>query len=184
MTDDDASEFPAPTVRAHDAIVRGDPADGAFEGAPAFAAALLQAMRHADERGARVLRWCDDDFSAWPLGDATFVAHLTHWAKAGGRQLQMVAANWDDVPRRHPRFVRWRQDWDHVVTCLEPTERHDDPLPTLWLDAADQVVRVFDREHWRGRVGADRVDRQRAQEQLDAITQRATPAFPASTLGL
>jgi hypothetical protein len=33
-------------------------------------------------------------------------------------------------------------------------------------------------------VGADRVDRQLAREMLDAITQRGTPAFGASTLGL
>jgi hypothetical protein len=161
-----------------------DTDEGAFEGAGPFAEAIRRAMRHADERGARVLRWCDDDYAAWPLGGAAFVDLLTHWARAGGRELVMVAASFDDVQRRHPRFVRWRQDWSHVITCLEPAERQDDPLATLWLDGADQVVRVFDRERWRGRAGADRLDRQAAMEKLDAISQRATPAFAASTLGL
>jgi hypothetical protein len=161
-----------------------DAEEGAFDSAATFADAIRRAMRHADERGARVLRWCDDDYAAWPLGEAAFIDLLTHWARSGTRELVMVAASFDDVQRRHPRFVRWRQDWGHIIQCLEPAERHDDPLPTLWLDSADQVVRVFDRDSWRGRVGADRIDRQGAMEALDAITQRASPAFPASTLGL
>lgn len=158
--------------------------EGRFDSALGFADALRRVMRHADERGARTLRWCDEDFATWPLDDAEFLDHLTHWARGPGRELQMVAAQYDEVRRRHPRFTRWRQDFSHVITCLEPAEKREDPLPTLWLDAADQVVRVFDREPWRGRVGADRVDRQLAREMLDAITQRGTPAFGATTLGL
>jgi hypothetical protein len=158
--------------------------EGAFEGSAEFADAIRRVLRHATERGARQLRWCDDDFAAWPLGDAEVVDLLVEWARPGGRELVMIAARYDAVQRLHPRFVRWRQDWAHAVTCLEPAERSEDPLPGLWLDSVDQVVRVFDREHWRGRVGADRVDRQVAIERLDAISQRATPAFAASTLGL
>jgi len=161
-----------------------DAVEGAFDSAPTFADAIRRAMRHADERGARVLRWCDDDFAEWPLDDPEFLDHLTHWARGAARELHLVAANYDVVRRRHARFTRWRQDFGHVITCLEPGEKHEDPLPTLWLDNADQVVRVFDRERWRGRVGADRVDRQLAREMLDAITQRGTPAFGATTLGL
>lgn len=161
-----------------------DADEGAFEGSAPFAEAIARVMRHADERGARVLRWCDEDYAAWPLGDPAFLDALTRWARGGARELQMVGVAWEDLRRRHPRFVRWRQDFSHVITCLEPSERREDPLPTLWLDAADQVVRVFDRDHWRGRMGADRLDRQRAREALDAIAQRALPAFASTTLGL
>ncbi len=168
----------------NDGLRREAADEGTFESAAGLADALHRVLRHATERDARVLQWCDEDFSAWPLGDAAFVDQLTRWVRGGPRELLLVAAGFDDLQRRHPRFVRWRQDWAHVITCLEPAERRPDPLPTLWLDSADQVVRVFDRVHWRGRVGADRVDRQQAREMLDAIAQRGTPAFGASTLGL
>ena len=52
------------------------------------------------------------------------------------------------------------------------------------VNTLDQALRVFDREHWRGRAGFDRVDRQRAREDFDAISQRATPGFSAVVLGL
>jgi hypothetical protein len=161
-----------------------DSEEGAVDSAAGFADAIRRVMRHADERDARVIRWCDEDFAFWPLGDVEFLDRLTHWARGPARELVMVAGTYELLRQRHPRFVQWRRDFGHVITCLEPSERRDDPLPTLWLDAADQVVRVFDRERWRGRVGADRVDRQLAREMLDAITQRGTPAFGASTLGL
>ena len=172
------------SATSHTPPPANDADDGAFEGPAPFAEAVRRVMRHADERGARVLRWCDEDYGEWPLGETDFLDRLTHWARGPGRELQMLAASWDVIRRRHPRFVRWRQDFDHVITCLEPPERREDPLPTLWLDAADQAVRVFDREAWRGRVGADRIDRQRAREMLDAISQRATPGFGSTTLGL
>jgi len=65
-----------------------------------------------------------------------------------------------------------------------PEETRAVPLPTIWTDSADQALRVFDREHWRGRAGFDRVDRQCAREEFDAIAQRAGPGFSAATLGL
>jgi len=46
------------------------------------------------------------------------------------------------------------------------------------------AVRVFDREHWRGRAGFDRVDHQRAREDFDAIAQRGSVGFATATLGL
>ena len=161
-----------------------DAVEGFFDSPASFADAVQRVLRHADERGARQLRWCDQDFAAWPLNDTGFLDVLTHWARGPGRQLQMVAATYDEVRRRHPRFVRWRQNFGHVMTCLVPGEPAEEPLPTLWLDACDQVVRVFDRDHWRGRVGADRIDRQVAREMLDAISQRGTPGFEGTTLGL
>jgi len=70
------------------------------------------------------------------------------------------------------------------VQCLVPDDSHTAELPTLWIDSDDQALRVFDAEHLRGRLGFDRVDRQRAREDFDAISQRAGPGFAAATLGL
>jgi hypothetical protein len=160
------------------------PVDAPFEGAPEFAHVLYQALRHAEHNAARRICWCDADFAAWPLGDADWVAMLTRWARVGGRELVMIASDYRVVERRHPRFAVWRRDWAHVVQCMEPDPSRPEPAPTLWIDSTDQVLRVFDREHWRGRAGFDRVDRQAAREDFDAILQRATPGFAAVTLGL
>ena len=156
----------------------------AFEGAPEFARALHDAMVMASERGTRRLCWCDQDYASWPLGEAEWIDLLTHWSRKPGRELVMIARDWSVVERRHPRFVTWRRDWAHVVQCLVPDESHTADLPTIWIDSDDQALRVFDAEHLRGRLGFDRVDRQRAREDFDAISQRASPGFSAVTLGL
>jgi hypothetical protein len=160
------------------------PVDRSFEGPAEFGDVLHGLLAHAESCGATRLAWCDPDFSGWPLGEAAWVERLTHWARAGQRELVMVASNWDAVPRLHPRFVAWRRDFAHVVQCLLPDESHTTVLPTLWIDAEGQVLRVFDAEHVRGRAGIDRTDRQHATEEFDAIAQRATPGFAAVTLGL
>ncbi len=162
------------------------PASGGtgFEGPVELARALYAALDHAGERTTRRLCWCDEDFGAWPLGEAEWIARLTRWARTSGRELVLIARDWAVIERRHPRFATWRRDWAHVVQCLSPDEARTELLPTLWIDSDDQALRVFDREHWRGRAGFDRVDRQRAREDFDAIAQRATPGFAAVTLGL
>ena len=155
-----------------------------FEGSAEFAQALKDAMAHASERATRRLCWCDEDFAHWPIGDADWVSQLTRWAKVSGRELVMISRDWTVIERRHPRFAVWRRDWSHVVQCMEPDETRVEPLPTLWIDSDDQALRVFDRDHLRGRIGFDRVDRQRAREDFDAVLQRAGPGFSAVTLGL
>lgn len=156
----------------------------AFEGSAEFARALHAAMGHATERATRRLCWCDENFGAWPIGESEWLALLTRWSRTSGRELVMIARDWSVIERRHPRFVAWRRDWAHVVQCLVPEESRTEALPTLWIDSDDQALRVFDTDHWRGRAGFDRIDRQRAREDFDAIAQRATPGFAAVTLGL
>jgi hypothetical protein len=155
-----------------------------FEGPVEFAQALYQALDGAVEASTLRLCWCDADFSAWPLGEDDWIALLTRWARVGGRELVMIASDYQAIERLHPRFAAWRRDWAHVIQCLVPDEGRTTELPTLWIDSANQALRVFDREHWRGRTGFDRVDRQRAREDFDAISQRASQGFSAVTLGL
>ena len=155
-----------------------------FEGPVDFAQALRGAMARASAGQTRRICWCDEDFAAWPIGEVEWLSQLTHWARIGGRELVMVSRDYALLERRHPRFVMWRRDWAHVIQCLVPEATRIEPLPTLWIDSDDQALRVFDREHLRGRIGFDRVDRQRAREDFDAISQRASPGFAAVTLGL
>ena len=83
---------------------------------------LRDAMAHAGEHGTRRLCWCDEDFAAWPVGEAEWLAQLTRWARVTGRELVMIARDWPVIERRHPRFVAWRRDWAHVIQCLVPDE--------------------------------------------------------------
>ena len=185
MTIDDAAERP-PSMDDHAGLPDARPATGGrgFEGAVEFAQALRDAMASASEHGTRRLCWCDEDFAAWPIGEPDWLAQLTRWARLGGRELVMIARDYSVIERRHPRFAAWRRDWAHVIQCMVPDETRTATLPTLWIDTDDQAVRVFDHEHLRGRMGFDRVDRQRAREDFDAILQRAGPGFAAVTLGL
>ena len=185
MRSDDAA-LPPGAMDDQTGLRDARPAAGgrAFEGAPEFAQALRDALVNAAEHGTRRLCWCDDDFESWPLGEAEWIDALTHWARKPGRELVMIARDWAVVERRHPRFVMWRRDWAHVVQCLVPEESRTAELPTIWIDSDDQALRVFDAEHLRGRLGFDRADRQRAREDFDAISQRASPGFAAATLGL
>ena len=185
MTIDDAARRP-PSMD-DDAGLRDapPPAGGrAFEGSVEFAQALRDAMAVAGEQRTRRLCWCDEDFAAWPIGEAGWLDQLTRWARVGGRELVMIARDYSAIERRHPRFAAWRRDWAHVIQCMVPDETRTAALPTLWIDTDDQALRVFDLEHLRGRIGFDRVDRQRAREDFDAILQRAGPGFAAVTLGL
>jgi hypothetical protein len=185
MTIDDAAERP-PAMDDTTGLPDAKPATGgnAFEGAVEFVQALQHALAHAGEHGTRRLCWCDEDFAWWPLGDADWVDQLTRWARVSGHELVMIARDYSVIERRHPRFAVWRRDWSHVIQCLVPDEARTAALPTLWIDSDDQALRVFDSEHLRGRAGFDRVDRQRAREDFDAISQRAGPGFSAVTLGL
>jgi hypothetical protein len=185
MTTDDAPDR-APSMddgtglRAVGGATGGTP----FEGAVEFAHALYQALGHASEHSTRRLCWADPDFAAWPLGEPDWISMLTRWARVGGRELVMIAGDYRAIEHRHPRFVTWRRDWSHVIQCLLPDESRTVPLPTVWIDSADQALRVFDPEHRHGRRGFDRADKHRAREDFDAILQRATPGFAAVTLGL
>ena len=186
MTTTDADGRGRPAMDDEAGLPAARPPSGgtAFEGPAAFADALRAALREAADRGTRRLCWCDPDFSTWPLGEADWIATLVRWARPGGRELVMVASSYDAVERLHPRFVAWRRDWSHVVHGLLPDESRTTDLPTLWIDSDDRALRVIDREHLRGRSGFDRLDRQRAREEFDAISQRASPGFSATTLGL
>ena len=185
MTIDDAAQRP-PSMDDQAGLRDAQPPAGGqgFEGSVEFARALRGAMAWAGEHSTRRLYWCDDDFAAWPLGEPDWITSLTQWARVSGRELVMIARDYSVIERRHPRFAVWRRDWAHVIRCMVPDETRTAALPTLWIDSDDQALRVFDHEHLRGRVGFDRVDRQRAREDFDALLQRASPGFAAVTLGL
>ena len=148
-----------------------------------FHAALRLAFTEAASVGCRELWLCDADFADWPLGERVVIEHLAQWA-ASRRRLTLLARGFDEVARRHPRWVTWRRGWSHIVTCRTNTELEADAFPTILLAPGALSVRLSDVVHPRGRLSRDLADEIRCKEQIDAVLQRSEEAFPASTAGL
>ncbi|MEJ6000450.1 hypothetical protein [Paucibacter soli] len=150
----------------------------------ALKAGLLQALA----QGGREQCWLDRDFSAWPLSDPEVLAALKAWALPH-RRLHLLAQHYEGLRRVHPRFVRWRQDYGHVVEAGSYTEEDmalagGRKLDALLLAPGTLCLRVLDGEHWRAVLSAERPDELLAREWFDAIQQRSSPSFSATTLGL
>lgn len=154
-----------------------------FTGREAFRAAVLGTFAEACADGWGRLVLCDPDFSQWPLGDREAVESLTRWAGAG-RRMTVLALHFDEVARRHPRWVQWRRQWAHVVECRALQEITAPDVPVL-IHAPDRLsLRLFDPLRYRGVVSSLASDVLQTRELIDAITQRSVEAFPATTLGL
>jgi hypothetical protein len=153
-----------------------------------FQRLLVATLAWANEQGCRELHAWDADFVDWPLSDAAALAALTGWAQRG-RQLHLLAVQYDDVVRRHPRFVRWRRDYAHCVTAraLEPELKLEAAPQSLLLAVgagSTLSLRLFDRHLWRGELSLDPAERLRGLEWFDALAQRSSDSFAPTTLGL
>jgi hypothetical protein len=158
----------------------------AIESRAGFAAAVSWGFERAMREGGRSRRilCVDRDFANWPLDAPDLLEALGAWLRGGQRQLVLLAAHFDEVPRRHPRFVAWRRHFTHAVFPFAAPEDVAATLPTLLLDDAGTFVRLIDPVHWRGRTSADERTALPWREQIDALLQRSEAAFPAQSLGL
>lgn len=159
-----------------------------FAGRAEFQRLVVETLAWAAEQGCRELRAWDASFVDWPLSEAAVLAALTSWARTG-RQMHLLALQYDDIVRRHPRFVRWRRDYAHCVTAraVEPELRLEAAPESLLLAVGAEstvVLRLFDRHLWRGELSLEPAERQRALEWFDAVTQRSSDSFAPTTLGL
>lgn len=148
-----------------------------------FHEALRQAFAEAAETGCQEIWLCDADFADWPLGERAVVERLTQWAGAQ-RQLTLVASHFDEVARRHARWVEWRRNWAHVVQCRTNTELERTRFPCVMLASGLFSLALSSVEHHRGRVSRNALDMQRCRESIDAVLQRSEVSFPATTTGL
>ena len=159
-----------------------------FAGRAEFQRLVLEALTWAASQGCREVHAWDASFADWPLSDAPALAALGQWARHG-RLLHLLALQYDDVQRRHPRFVRWRRDFAHCVSAraVEPELRLEAAPESLLLLAGSEclvTLRLFDRHLWRGELSLDAADRLRALEWFDALAQRSSDSFAPTTLGL
>ena len=156
---------------------------GVLEGREAWRLAVHALMARAADAGARRLVMLDQDFSDWPLGEARFVDQLTRWV-ASHRELVLIAADFTDLGRRHPRWVTWRRNWGHAVQCLSLHEDDRADVPGLFMVEGIAVAQWVDRRHARGSVRDDPGAMAQARERLDHLQQRGSPDFPVTVLGL
>ena len=95
----------------------------------------------------------------------------------------LLAAGYDDVRRRHARFVAWRTQWSHLVACHACKAADPQDFPSvLWSPC--WTLRRLDAVHCSGWAGSEAARRMQTQEVLAEWLRRSTPAFPASVLGL
>lgn len=159
-----------------------------FAGRADFQRLLVETLAWSAEHGLRELNAWDASFVDWPLSDAAALAALTAWARPG-RQLHLLALQYDEVVRRHPRFVRWRRDYAHCVTAraIDPELRLEAAPESLLLASGAQwtlSLRLFDRHLWRGELSLSAPELRRGLEWFDALAQRSGDAFAPTTLGL
>ena len=159
------------------------PMEGLIDTRVGFQSAVRSALAHIASVGAREIWMCDDDFADWPLNEPEVIDHLSQWASAH-RRCTVLAARYDSLQRHHPRWVHWRRQRAHVVQCRTPDEPPTAPLPCLLIAPGCLMLRLVDRERWRGSLSLQPADAVGVQERLDALMQRSVDAFPASTLGL
>jgi hypothetical protein len=97
--------------------------------------------------------------------------------------LTLLANSFDEVARRHPRWVTWRRQWSHIVSCRANTELEAGEVPALLIASGDGHGAPVDPVHYRAEFVARSGRRLRCKELIDAVLQRSEEAFPA-TLGL
>jgi hypothetical protein len=153
-----------------------------FAGREEFRQLLRDALATAARDGWREIILCDASFEDWPLGERAVAQSLQAWSH-GGRRCILLARRYDAVQRQHARFVQWRGLWSHIITALACPSADPLELPSaLWSPA--WVLERRDLERSQGWCGSEPDRRVLLRQGLDEWLKKATPAFPASTLGL
>jgi len=155
---------------------------GRFEGPTEFAELIRLAFAAAAAQGWRNIIICDSTFEDWPLGERAVAQSLNDWSSSG-RKLTMLAKNYNQVMRRHARFVTWRRKWAHIIECRANAAISPDDMPSaLWSPA--WVFQRLDLTRSTGVSGTEAARRVALRERLDECLKFSSPAFAATTLGL
>jgi len=86
-----------------------------------FQEALRAAFIECARIGSREIWMCDEDFADWPLNDGALIDALTQWAMPH-RKLTVLARDYDEMLRKHPRWVEWRRH-GHMWSSAEPRKK-------------------------------------------------------------
>ena len=148
-----------------------------------FHDALRNSLGEIAATGCREIIMSDADFADWPLSEPAVIESLTRWAQKH-RKLTLLAQTFDEIARRHGRWVEWRRQWSHVVECRANIELEAAQVPTVLLAPSLLVLRLVDPIRYRGSVSHEVADMVLCGEQIDAVLQRSEETFPVTTLGL
>ena len=155
---------------------------GRFEGRVAFQQLVRDALACAAREGWREIILSDASFADWPLGERAVVESLQAWSKTG-RQVTLLAKRYDEVVRRHARFVSWRSTWSHIVEARGCATADPLELPSaIW--SPGWVMHRLDPERCNGYSGYEPERRLALRESLNEWLGKSSPAFAATTLGL
>jgi hypothetical protein len=155
---------------------------GRFEGRIAFQQLVRDALAAAAREGWREIILSDPDFADWPLGERAVAQSLNAWSMSGRRCI-LLARRWDEVVRRHARFVAWRGTWAHIIDARACRAADPLELPSaIW--SPGWVMQRLDLERCNGHSGSEPERRLMLREDLQEWLRQSSPSFPSNTLGL
>jgi hypothetical protein len=155
---------------------------GRFEGRKDFQQLVRDALACAAREGWREIILCDASFEDWPLGEREVAESLQAWS-ATGRRCTLLARRWDDVLRRHARFVTWRRTWSHIIEARGCSSADPMDIPSaIW--SPGWAMQRLDIERCNGYCGSEPERRVLLRQNLNEWLQRSSAAFPAHTTGL
>ena len=160
-----------------------EPTRAIFDSRSDFQNAVRGAFAEAALVGCREIWLVDDDFADWPLGERAVIDDLSQWV-AAHRSFSVIARSFDEITRRHTRWVTWRRQFSHVVHCRTNNELEAGQMPSILLATGLLSVRLHDHVSYRGVASRETADAVQWRELIDAVLQRSEEAFPATTLGL
>lgn len=158
--------------------------EGRFSGRQAFRQAVRNLLSVADESGWKEMLFVDVDYADWPLGELAPVQSLQRWSRPG-RKLTLLAQDFRGLQRDCPRFVTWRQTWDHLFEgrrCARGAGATSALPCAIWTP--EWVLHRLEGERFVAYLGRDAARRLQLKEMLLDLIKVSTPAFPATTLGL
>lgn len=164
-------------ISASSADSRPDLPVGRFSSREAFQQMVRDAIATAARDGWKEIVISDANFHDWPLGERSVVEALQDWAH-GSRRFTMLACSYDDVIRRHARFVRWRGTWDHIINCRRSPAADPLDIPSaLW--SPHWVMQRLDPERCVGVAGFEPDRRVLLRETLNEwVRSKARPVSP------
>lgn len=156
--------------------------EGRFEGRESFRQLVRDALDAAAREGWKEIVLSDATFEEWPLGERAVAESLQAWA-SGGRRMVLLAKRYDDVVRRHARFVAWRRTWAHIIDARACAAADELELPSaIW--SPHWVLERRELERSIGWSGSEPQRRLLLHESLKEWLLKSSPSFPATTLGL
>ena len=143
---------------------------------------MRDAAAAAAREGWREMILSDPDFADWPLGERAVAEALNAWS-VSGRRCILLARRWDEVVRRHARFVAWRGTWAHIIDARACRAADPLELPSAsW--SPGWVMQRLDLERCNGVCGSEPERRLMLREDLQEWLRQSSPSFPSNTLGL